>query len=529
MDLLSTFSCFQNDHSSYRPAQTTQQFGPEVVKKWAKAIKLKPGMLNALIDAQSSGVRSNFNQHGQGQVFDFFDKLNQDQKDQLLAELSKLDLARIQTLYKDAMEFDAHGQDQLGKLDPLDSYDSIETSSPAVQQGWQSAGLESIAAGECAALVLAGGAGTRLGFKYPKGMYDIQLPSRKSLYQLFVERLKMVAHLAGTRRVVPLYVMTSEGENHKQTVGFFRKNRFFGYGEENVVFFSQGTLPCMTLEGKIMLETGYHVGAAADGNGGIYGAIQKTGQIEDMRKRGVKYIHCFSVDNAIGKVCDPMFMGYCISRGSDVGNKVVWKAEPGEKVGVLGKRGGKNCVIEYSEMSKKDCELKDSKGKLVYGAGNICNHFYTVDFLSKVTDKDLIFHVARKKIKTPSADGQSSMTPTENTGIKLECFIFDPFHLATNMAILEGPRDEEFTPVKNAPGNLKDSPDSARAALTAQNVKWLRQAGIKVKPGKFQLEISSYVTYRGEGLQKLKSFKIDLSKKNYHFYSDTPGGKVLCK
>ena len=51
-----------------------------------------------------------------------------------------------------------------------------------------------------------------------------------------------------------------------------------------------------------MLETGYRVGEAADGNGGFYAALQKSGVLSDMKSRGVHYVHCFSVDNAIGKV-----------------------------------------------------------------------------------------------------------------------------------------------------------------------------------------------------------------------------------
>lgn len=281
-----------------------------------------------------------------------------------------------------------------------------------------------------------------------------------------------------------------------------------------------------------MLETGCKVGEAADGNGGIYGALQKTGQIKHMQKTGVKYVHVFSVDNAIGKVVDPLFMGYCIEEGCEVGNKVVWKVEPGEKVGVLGKRGGKNTVIEYSEIEKevdeygeKLMDQVDDDGKLVFGAGNICNHFYTVDFLKKVTDKDLIFHVARKKIKSPSEDGQTAVTPTENTGIKLECFIFDCFGLAEKMSILEGPRDEEFSPVKNAPGKPKDSPDSAREMLTAQNTKWLEAAGVEVIYGDGQCEIDPYVSYRGENLDRVVEI-IDLSQGDVRISAETPGAPV---
>merc|ERR1711865_327872 len=116
---------------------------------------------------------------------------------------------------------------------------------------------------------------------------------------------------------------------------------------------------------------------------------------------------------------------------------------------------------------------------------------------------------------SPSADGQTAVTPTENTGIKLECFIFDCFGVAGNMAVLEGPRDEEFTPVKNAPGTPKDSPDSARNALTAQNVKWLRAAGVSVTDGPGQCELAASLTYRGEGLEKLKGQTIDLTKDVY--------------
>ena len=56
-------------------------------------------------------------------------------------------------------------------------------------------------------------------------------------------------------------------------------------------------------------------------------------------------------------------------------------------------------MIEYSEMNEDDAAKTDAGGKLIYGAGNVCNHFYTVAFLKNVTDDELIFHVARKKIK----------------------------------------------------------------------------------------------------------------------------------
>ena len=56
---------------------------------------------------------------------------------------------------------------------------------------------------------------------------------------------------------------------------------------------------------------------------------------------------------------------------------------PGLQVGVLCKRGGEYSVVEYSELDKATAELRLPDGELVYNAGNICIHYYSVPFLAE--------------------------------------------------------------------------------------------------------------------------------------------------
>ncbi|KDO18809.1 hypothetical protein SPRG_15908 [Saprolegnia parasitica CBS 223.65] len=198
-------------------------------------------------------------------------------------------------------------------------------------------------------------------------------------------------------------------------------------------------------------------------------------------------------------------MGYCIAKGADCGNKVVWKARPDESVGVVAKRGGRYCVVEYSEMDKATSELRDAaSGQLVYGAANICNHFYSMEFLQRCCSGEHLntYHVAHKKI--PHVDLTTGLLvdkPTTNTGIKLEAFIFDVFGLATKMQILAATRETEFAPVKNAAGAAVDSPGTARTMLSERCKAWVVAAGGSFTNADGLCEIDPLVSYDGEGLE----------------------------
>jgi UDP-N-acetylglucosamine/UDP-N-acetylgalactosamine diphosphorylase len=356
-------------------------------------------------------------------------------------------------------------------------------------------------------------------------MYNIGLPSNKSLFQLYAERIVRLQQLAAEQTlsqkavVIPLFIMTSP-INHTTTQAHFVSNHFFGLDAAHVHFFAQGTLPALTPEGKIIMQSGWEVSEAPDGNGGIYHSLELSGALSALESRYLsRSVHVFSVDNAICKVADPIFLGYCLSREAEVGNKVVWKRHSGERVGVVARKGGRAAIVEYSELSPELAQAQSPDGKLCFGAGNICNHYFTVQFLRKVATayKEqpavLPYHVAVKKV--PLADDAGRMTsPSEPNGYKLEAFIFDSFPLATVSAILEVPREAEFSPVKNEPGNASDSPDTARKMIMDLHADWAEAAGGRFATDSRAVEISPLVSYGGEGLGEIVKNK-DFEESEY--------------
>lgn len=221
-------------------------------------------------------------------------------------------------------------------------------------------------------------------------MYDVDLPSKKSLYQIQAERIRRLQHLANEQyhtenSTIPWFIMTSE-HTQERTEKYFRSNNYFGLKRENLILFEQHTLPALDFQGKILLEEQYRLTKAADGNGGLYRALKTRGVLNEMAKRGIKYVHVYGVDNILVRLGDPVFVGFCLDKQADCAAKVVKKTVPTEAVGVICKVGNCFQVVEYSEISEQTARRtkENQKEELVFNAGNICNHFFTFDFLQDI-------------------------------------------------------------------------------------------------------------------------------------------------
>ncbi|XP_023290955.2 UDP-N-acetylhexosamine pyrophosphorylase [Lucilia cuprina] len=458
-------------------------------------------------------------QVGQEHLLKFWEELSETERAQLKCDIAELNLDELKLYFDRATtSLTQNGLKLDDRLQPIPESKviSIARSSEETLNGYRDEGLKQISMGHVAVLLMAGGQGTRLGFAHPKGMYDVGLQSHKTLFRLQAERILKLEELAfeatGKKGVITWYIMTSE-HTIQPTYDYFVANNYFGLKKENVVLFQQGSLPCFEYDGKIILDQKHRIARAPDGNGGIYRAMKQQGVLDDLTKRGVLYLHAHSVDNILIKVADPVFIGYCVQENADCAAKVVEKSSPTEAVGVVAIVDGKYQVVEYSEISAKTAEMRNSDGRLTFNAGNICNHFFSTAFLQKIAstfEQELKLHVAKKKIPFIDNSGKR-ITPEKPNGIKIEKFVFDVFEFTQKFVAMEVPRDEEFSALKNADSAGKDCPSTAKADLYRLHKKYIEAAGGLVHGD--ECEISPFVSYAGENLSPLvrgKSFTTPL-------------------
>jgi UDP-N-acetylglucosamine/UDP-N-acetylgalactosamine diphosphorylase len=340
-------------------------------------------------------------------------------------------------------------------------------------------GRDALRAGEVAALLVAGGQGTRLGVLQPKGMFPAAAVSGASLYQIHAEKVLAVGRRHG--RAVPFLVMTSPATD-EHTRAFFAEHHNFGLHADQVAFFRQGTMPAICPNtGRLLLEAPGKLFLSPNGHGGTLTALADSGVLADLAARGVKQVFYFQVDNPLVKVCDPGFVGRHLAADSDVSSKVVTKTEPDEKVGVLVSIKGRCAIIEYTLLPKPLAAQREPAGELTYRAGNPAIHLFSTHFLDRVTRTaagSLPYRVALKAVSHFDPNTGQTVAPAgkEPNAVKFERFIFDALPHAERWLAVETPRAEEFAPIKNATG--ADSPETSRALQVALHAGWLRRAGI---------------------------------------------------
>ena len=396
-------------------------------------------------------IERKIRRYGQEHLLDYYEKLPEGElKEKFEKQLENIDFELIDSLYRNTTK-EVKNDDIT--IEPIEYWDKERLGGK--YDFYEEIGIEAIKKGKLAAVTMAGGQGTRLGHDGPKGTYDIGLDSHKCLFELLCDGLKESNKKYEV--TVPWFIMTSE-ENNEQTQEFFKQNKYFGY-EKNVFFFTQGQLPMVDTEGKILIAENGLIKEAADGHGGVYESIVKSGMLDKMKELGVEWVFIGGVDNCLVRMVDPVLMGLAIYKEVTGAGKSVVKANPQEKVGAFCKKNGKPNVIEYSEITPEMAEARDATGELLYGESHILCNLFNISAIERMGNTPLPYHSAFKKATYIDKDG-NKVVPDSPNAYKFEAFLFDAFQDLDDMVVLRVKREEEFAPVKNATG--VDSPETAR-------------------------------------------------------------------
>ena len=407
------------------------------------------------MDTKLNQAKEILKEYNQEHLLYFYDELSSEQKDILLNQILNTRFSQILTLYKNSF---TNNTFDMSEVTPLPHFEKDLLSSDEIIK-YTSIGETAIKSGELAVVTMAGGQGTRLGYKGPKGTYEIEFEKtgeKKSLFQIMCEDLKRANKKYNV--TIPWYIMTSE-DNDFATKQYFENHNFFNYPKEKIKFFVQGKLPLIDIDGKLMLQETYLIKDASNGNGNVFRSMKNHGIINELENQNIKWIFFGGIDNILLKNVDPLFIGLTIANSQQIASKSIFKQEPLEKTAVYCKRNNKPAILYYDYIDYELSVSKFENGMYKYREANILSHLMSIDAVKKVSEVHLPYHRAFKKNAFVNEEGMKQV-PDKPNSFKFENFIFDSFMFFDDMLLLRVDENEEFAPIKDFTGIY--NPDTAK-------------------------------------------------------------------
>lgn len=401
-------------------------------------------------------ISNKLDKYDQNHLLNFYDELSDNEKVSLLSQIEATDFEVIKSA------INPNAVTEKGEITPLKAMELDEINNR--RDEFFSIGLDAIKNNRVAAVLLAGGMGTRLGSSDPKGMYNVGKTRDLYIFECLINNLMDVVKVSGNP--IELFIMTSD-KNHDSTVNFLTEHKFFGYDADCIHFFKQEMAPATDFEGHIYLESKCKMATSPNGNGGWFTSLKRAGLIDLIHEKGIEWLNIFAVDNVLQKIADPVFIGATLESKVAVGAKVVRKANPNESVGVMCLEDGRPSIIEYYELTDEMKDAKDENGNPAYNFGVILNYLFSVKDLEALADNGLSLHIVKKKIEHINENGDL-VSPEEPNGYKYENLVLDMIHMMSGCLPFEVVREKEFAPIKNLTG--VDSVESARALLEKNGV-----------------------------------------------------------
>lgn len=391
--------------------------------------------------------------YNQEHLLHFYDELSEEEKNILINQILNIDFEKIINLYNNSKKTENLSKSEIS---PLQHIEKDKLSEKELNY-YTEIGESIIKNNQIAIVTMAGGQGTRLGYKGPKGTYMLNLkPIKKSLFQIIAENI--IETNKKYNVIIPWYIMTSE-ENNTQTIQFFAFNNFFGYPREKIKFFKQNKLPIINTEGKLILQEPYLIKEASNGNGNVFNSMENANIINELKNFGIKWVCFGGIDNVLLKNVDPLFLGLTLANNMEIGSKSIFKKEPLEKTAVYCKKNGKPSILDYDDITLELSESKISNtNTYLYREANMLSHIMSLNAIEKVKNIELKYHRAYKKNAFVNFEGVKQVPDKPNT-FKFENFIFDAFSYFDDMLLLRVNENDEFAPIKDFTGIY--NPDTA--------------------------------------------------------------------
>ena len=139
----------------------------------------------------------------QEHLLNFYDELNNEEKEFLINQICNINFQQIFDLYEASKTDEVIPQNL---IEPLSYFVKKDLSDEEISY-YEQIGKDAIINGKFAVVTLAGGQGTRLGYKGPKGTFELDIRPKKSLFEILCDNLKAAREKYNI--TIPWYIMTS--------------------------------------------------------------------------------------------------------------------------------------------------------------------------------------------------------------------------------------------------------------------------------------------------------------------------------
>ncbi|CAK80664.1 unnamed protein product (macronuclear) [Paramecium tetraurelia] len=349
------------------------------------------------------------------------------------------------------------------------------------------------------------------------GFLDIQLPSKKCLFQLYFERIQSLQNLTkqihGECQPILIFIMTTSF-NHEIIASNLQNSNFYGLKEHQIFFFQQDCLPLLSMDGQILFRNEHQIYEEHIGNGQIY--LSKH-ILETMKLLGITIIQLCSIENVLCKFGDPYWLGAFTRFKLDLSFKCTQKRNTDEKLPTIVKNdqsllhlvGNNNSIdlenndIQIRQVDKLDGVIGQALCSLDYALNLSQNYRFQLQTnfpirLKKCTYFDYkLNQLIQPQLATSNA-------------LKFEITYYDalPYCSSQKFGLFRVKREDEYAAIINNSNDNKDTAQTARIAYLKRDQKWITQLGYHFD---LEIEISPQLTYFGEGLHETLQ-KIDINK-----------------